>query len=252
MSKNRKKAFTLVELMVAMAVLVIMMGFLFQFIISAQRLWSSSNSDTAIHTQAQIVFSMFETDLQNAIVRNDSGYAIPYLVTADAEDSAHYPIGMHHNRVYCCFLAQTSDLTGDAADMGASLIAYVFIRTNGDTPVYKLYRLILDDDFDYVNVEASDLYNKINDKISSIDNNSQNILAENVVDCNIQIRNTSATEATPKVARMTITFFDPDKIPNYEERIKSSGDLSSSDDRETKLQDEFNCTYSFSKIITLQ
>ena len=251
MPKNRKKAFTLVELMVAMAVLVIMMGFLFQFIISAQRLWSSSNSDTAIHTQAQIVFSMFENDLQNAIVKDDSGYAIPYLVRADAGDSANYPIGSHHNWLYCCVLVQTSDLTGDAADMGVSLIAYVFIRTDTNGPVYKLYRLILDNEFDYVNSESNALFNIVNSKVSTINDSSQNLLAENVVDCNIQIINAS-TEATPKIARMTITFFDPDKIPNYNERIESGGDLSPSDDRETKIQEEFHCTYSFSKIITLQ
>ncbi len=248
---NRKKAFTLVELMVAMAVLVIMMGFLFQFIISAQRLWSSSNADASVHTQAQIVFSMFENDLQNIIVKDDAGYGIPYLVRTDVGDSANYPIGSHHNKVYCCFLVQSSDLTGNAGDIGASLVAYVFIRTNSSGPVYKLYRLILDDKFDYVNPDSNYLFNLVDAQVSTIDDSSQKLLAENVVDCNIQILN-ATTEATPKVARISITFFDPDKIPNYEEEIKSGGTLSSSDDRENKFVNKFHCTYFFSKIITLQ
>ena len=254
MPTKKEKAFTLVEIMVAMAVLVIMMGFLFQFIISAQRLWSSSNSDTAIHTQAQIVFSMFETDLQNAIVKDDSGYSIPYLVTAEAENSADYPIGMHHRRVYCCFLTQTSDLSGDDADIGASLVAYIFVRANDSgEPVYKLYRLMppkSDNKYNFLNADASSLFDS--SILSDLDNSSQNLLAENVVDFNIQIRNSSSTEAIPKVARITITFFDPAKIPNYDEEIKIGGKLHASDDREDKIQNEFHCTYSFSKIITLQ
>ena len=47
MNKSRHN-FTLLEILVAVAVLVIMMSFLFQFVISAQRVWAASTARTAI------------------------------------------------------------------------------------------------------------------------------------------------------------------------------------------------------------
>ncbi len=63
----RQHLFSLVELMVAMGVLVVMMGFLFQFVIGAQRIWSASNRNASAFTDAQLVFNLLERDLHNAI-----------------------------------------------------------------------------------------------------------------------------------------------------------------------------------------
>ena len=65
MEKPQKHAFTLVELMVAMAILVIMMGFLFQFVIGAQRIWHSSSGEAALFEQAQLVFEYMGKDFKN-------------------------------------------------------------------------------------------------------------------------------------------------------------------------------------------
>lgn len=75
--------FTLIELMIAMAVLVIMMGFLFQFIISAQRLWSASNNNDVLFEQAQLCFDLLEKDLKAAIVQDETtnpGRGVPYYI----------------------------------------------------------------------------------------------------------------------------------------------------------------------------
>lgn len=75
--------FTLIELMIAMTVLVIMMGFLFQFTISAQRLWSASNNNDVLFEQAQLCFDLIEKDLKAAIVQDatrNPGRGVPYYI----------------------------------------------------------------------------------------------------------------------------------------------------------------------------
>ncbi|HOG50347.1 MAG TPA: type II secretion system protein [Lentisphaeria bacterium] len=69
-----KTHYTLVEIMVAIAILVIMMGFLFQFVIGAQRIWSSSESTSNTFEQAQIALQLIENDLQSTLYANDKEY----------------------------------------------------------------------------------------------------------------------------------------------------------------------------------
>ena len=65
MNKPSQHPFTLVELMVAMAILLLMMGFLFEFVIGAQRTWNASTGKTALFEQSQIVFEYLGKDLNN-------------------------------------------------------------------------------------------------------------------------------------------------------------------------------------------
>ena len=64
---KQHRAFTLVEIMVTMAILVVMMSFLFQFVLGAQRVWSGTTKDMEMFEQAQIIFDVMETDLKNMI-----------------------------------------------------------------------------------------------------------------------------------------------------------------------------------------
>lgn len=59
--------FTLLEILVAVAVLVIMMGFLFQFVISAQRVWAASTARTYMADQANAVFQLMAEDLSQMV-----------------------------------------------------------------------------------------------------------------------------------------------------------------------------------------
>lgn len=79
---HKTKRYTLVEILVAMAILVIMMGFLFQFVIGAQRIWSASTRTASVFDQAQLVLELLENDLQYALVvdeKENPGGSIPLL-----------------------------------------------------------------------------------------------------------------------------------------------------------------------------
>ncbi len=70
--KQFRHNFTLLEILVAVAVLVIMMGFLSQFVISAQRVWASSTARTQLADQANTVFQLLGEDFNQMITINAS------------------------------------------------------------------------------------------------------------------------------------------------------------------------------------
>jgi type II secretory pathway component PulJ len=61
----------LVELLAAMAVLVVMMFLLFQFIAGAQRAWSAATSSQEVYEKARIALDLITRDLQSAVARAD-------------------------------------------------------------------------------------------------------------------------------------------------------------------------------------
>ena len=97
LNKNRtakKRAFTLVEIMVTMAILVVMMSFLFQYVIGAQRIFTSSNRQAVLFDDAQIVLGLMENDLQNMVVSNEPGREIPMFYEKGTFSSKTYHILM--------------------------------------------------------------------------------------------------------------------------------------------------------------
>ncbi len=68
MNKLHSQSFTLIEVLAAVAVLVIMMGFIFQFTGSAQKLWASNTGRTEMAAQADAVFSLLQEDLEHLYV----------------------------------------------------------------------------------------------------------------------------------------------------------------------------------------
>ena len=87
--RHTRKHYTLVEILVAMAILVIMMGFLFQFAIGAQRIWSASESTSTTFDQAQIALQLLENDLQSVLFASDEehpGHSIPMGVERDSDN----------------------------------------------------------------------------------------------------------------------------------------------------------------------
>ena len=139
--KHKVNLFTLVEIMIAMAVLVIMMGFLFQFINSAQKLWSSSTRTSSVFETAQIVFDVIETDLKNAQFSSEPGKEIPFyvrtLATADVPNENTKMVGK-----YCGMFSNFSSTgTSDTEKVGTYPVLFFFNATDK-----KIYRCAIDQD----------------------------------------------------------------------------------------------------------
>lgn len=131
--KYKRKSYTLVELMIAMAILVIMMGFLFQFLNSAQRLWSASSNSSQVFDTAQVIFDVIETDLKNALFSNQVSREIPiYHKETSSPTETH--LGMFVSN-------ETTDITDDIDKAGVHPVIFVFQKTEN-----RIYRCAITQD----------------------------------------------------------------------------------------------------------
>jgi type II secretory pathway component PulJ len=77
---NRRQPFTVVELVVAVAVLLIMMGILVRFVTQAQFAWNQSRTNVRMYEGARLFFDVIGRDLQSMVTSNDPGQTINYSV----------------------------------------------------------------------------------------------------------------------------------------------------------------------------
>lgn len=148
---KQHRAFTLVEIMVTMAILVVMMSFLFQFVLGAQRVWSGTTKDMEMFEQAQIIFDVMEKDLKNMICEvpseNPDGGMQVYLNTkAAGDDDEGYRL------VKMCFMtsyvseAEEKDGNSEKENnltkrTGVYPVCYQLVSIPGsDEPPFRLYR----------------------------------------------------------------------------------------------------------------
>lgn len=212
LGKYTFKHYTLVEIMVAMAILVIMMGFLFQFVIGAQRIWSASTRTGSLFEKAQIVFDVLETDLKNAQFSDEPGREIPFYVKKDSTTEDVY-LGLMSN-----FTSTAESAPETIVDTYPVL--YLFKKINNllyrcavdsstfdSTPVSQWYCFGMDTSTDYfyqlINATGSPFENKL-DKFD--------IIANGVEGVTIQAMPTVTGYATerPKAVKVTLTLYDPE------------------------------------------
>jgi type II secretion system protein J len=76
-----------VELLAAIAILILLMYMLFRFISSAQTAWSLTTSSTEVYEKARIAFDVITRDLQSAVARSNDmpGRHIRFKQTAGDE-----------------------------------------------------------------------------------------------------------------------------------------------------------------------
>ena len=135
---GKARAYTLVELLVAVAILVIMMGFLFEFIIGAQRIWRASESKATSFDTAQVAMDVIETDLHNMQYANDAdapGRTMPFYLWKKSA-----------NEIVMAFYADYKSSNFSAADdetkVGTYPVIYYYFK-DGTNPG-NLYRIALD------------------------------------------------------------------------------------------------------------
>ena len=127
--KHFRNNFTLLEILVAVAVLVIMMSFLFQFVVSAQRVWAAASARTYLADQANAVFQLMGEDLGQ-------------IVTVKEEDDPDSVAGWHctpdpkvthpGNLTRLCFFVEDRD------DANGALYGVMYYY---DAAAQKLYRI---------------------------------------------------------------------------------------------------------------
>lgn len=129
--------FTLVELLVGMAILLLMMGFLFQFVSGAQRIWLGSSRQAALYDQAQMFFSFLEEDLHGMLFKNETewpGQGVPFYLDATAA----------HTLNSLFFISRQSAELGSPPNNIEYCEAYPVIYSY-DSPSKRVYRCVVNE-----------------------------------------------------------------------------------------------------------
>ena len=140
---TRAQHFTLVEILVALAILSILMLMVLTILIRAQQLYRHTSSQTAIYENQRVAMDVLERDLRSAITSSVPGREIGlYISRPDpaSEDSAHH------------ITVVSSTTTPANATSQLAEISYAFHTdrgATGDLRPFTLYRQVtsnLDDD----------------------------------------------------------------------------------------------------------
>lgn len=142
MKNLRAHNFTLMEILVAVAVLVILMGFILQFTNSAQRLWAANTAITDMSAQAEAVFSILQQDIEHMYVvteEEDIDAQGGWLFRPDPNTSI-YTEGAQRPLLDLCLLTE-SPATGQGNSTAIYPVRYEYDRNgNPDEGTGILYR----------------------------------------------------------------------------------------------------------------
>lgn len=146
---NPSHPFTLLEVMVAAAVLVIMMSFIFQFTNSAQHLWKTNTGRTEMSDAMDIVFTLLNDDLENMYVvspEEDLDAQAGWYCMHGKASEPNYPFANvpGYNLKDFCFFTQDRGGSETASNSMIHPVRYHYRQlTDPENPeigVSKLYR----------------------------------------------------------------------------------------------------------------
>ncbi len=214
--------FTLLEILVAVAVLVIMMGFLFQFVISAQRVWAASTARTYMADQANAVFQLMAEDLSQVITvteEEDPDSVMGWLCEPPPDDAAPGDL----ERLF--FFAGDRD-DADGAVYG---IMYYYVPYDEDHPdtTGRLYRIRTEkpawkkvgDTANPHDYSDFDLPGDTPEAVAAAtadpnDTADDYLVAKNITSFVIQAAGPTGTTTLPKFLRVTMTVKTPEELAN--------------------------------------
>lgn len=181
---NRCRRYTLLEVLAAVAVLVVMMGFLFQFTIGAQRIWTSTTVRTNMSGEADGIFAVLEEDLTNIFISGEIDADAGWFCDPLPKNNA--PARLNN----LCFFSMNRD---------GKIVAVNYGFDSG-----KLYRFCSTDDSSLNDAGVDNCWAKLgtntppdgvnsfinqanrNNLITSSDLSGDYIVAENLVDFKVQ------------------------------------------------------------------
>ena len=210
--------YTLVEILVAVAVLVIMMGFLFQFTIGAQRIWLSTTARMTVADQAQGILNLLTDDLGQMVTDDTEGLEIGWYCNPA-------PKGASANLQNLCFY--TIDRNAEAgASFTFTRVNYSLV-TDAATGLSKLYRTASAPTDPKWNLVGGDAKAPTATNLVAAVADDDHLVAENIVKLVIQSdTNPNESDAAvytdrPQWIKVTVTLRIPEDLRNGEDSAKS-------------------------------
>lgn len=226
--------YTLVEILVALAILVVMMYFLFQFIIGAQKIWTASHRTSSIFEQTQLFFYLFENDLKSALLQPESEHP--------ARGMLGYIDNTPTNQLKKFGLI--TQFANPPIDVGVYPVVYAY-----DSQKKVIRRKMLDDPSTIAwTFFGSPDPNTWASFYESIPLSDDDILAEGVSQITLEVAGLAGTttfDTLPATVKLTLTLYDVNSV----RALRSQGYPSSSLPVQAKIDET---SRSFTKVIFLQ
>jgi len=205
LQSSSKRAFTLIEIMVATAVMVIMVALVIQITSEVLKVWNRAAGKLSAAAEARIALDLLTTDLETAILRDDG---LQWL-RAEKEETG-LSADPETNTVAIRLFAPVMDRPNTPGDLCA--IAYQLVRTDPidgtdagdpaageiDDRMWILYRLVVDPDDTFNELMGAGNQELLPDKdqldwpngsgtasVPILGANGENYLVRNIVDFEI-------------------------------------------------------------------
>ena len=145
--KPRRSAFTLIEIMVATAVMVILVGLVIQITNEVLKVWNRSSGKLSANSEARLAMEFLTQDLETAVFRDNGMQWLRVEGPVDTGDAyANQTVAL---KLFAPALdrpkkdAAGNDIPGDICGI-AYRLAFKEAYEDSDTKVYALYRNIVD------------------------------------------------------------------------------------------------------------
>lgn len=139
-----RRAFTLIEIMVATVIMVILVGLVIQITSEVLKVWNRSSGKLAANAEARIAMDLLTQDLETAVFRNNGQQWLRVEAPRDTEESGGslYTNQTVALKLFSPALDRDQSVPGDICAIGYRL-AFKESYADGEN-VYALYRKIVD------------------------------------------------------------------------------------------------------------
>ncbi|CAI8274483.1 MAG: Uncharacterised protein [Opitutia bacterium UBA7350] len=227
-SKQRRSAFTLIEIMVATAVMVILVGLVIQITNEVLKVWNRSSGKLSANSEARLAMEFLTQDLETAVFRDNRMQWLRVEGPVSAGDSyADQTVAL---KFFAPALdrpkmdAQGNDIPGDICGI-AYRLSYQEAYDQSLTKVYALYRNIVDSKKTFNELMGSGKQDALTSgewSASTVTDDS-NYLASNIVDFKVLLY---YNEVNNQTGQQSVVPYNAEKMTtNGELRWKINGNF---------------------------
>jgi len=207
--RNRSQPFTVVELVVTVAVLIIMMGILVRFVTQAQLAWNQSRTNVRMYEGARLFFDVIGRDLQSMVTSDDPGQQIYY-----SANNGELPDDWFLAFVTASGIGSKTTDPARLMEVGYSFANNEITRTMTRSGVMSGGGNGYFADWDFLNVPAGTWAPAGSNHDSSVViSGVRSVLVQVWSDSPLTIVANASDTKTPSRVTVTLSFFDPKMEP---------------------------------------
>jgi prepilin-type N-terminal cleavage/methylation domain-containing protein len=203
-AKKRRRAFTLIEIMVASVIMVILVGLVIQITTQVLNVWNKSSGKLSANAEARIALDLLTQDLETAVFRNNGKQWLRVDADASAASGGPYSNQTVALKLFSPALDRDQSAPGDVCAIGYHL-RFGPAYENASDNVYALYRMLIDPEttFNTYMGSSSDAVQDLLTGAPGWDKSSivsdENYLAGNIIDFKVLLYEEDSVNGTARL-----------------------------------------------------